>query len=137
MVISLYAALCGVMLVVLSVTVIRQRGRDKVALGDGKSQKLQQCIRAQGNFVEYAPLFLIMLALAEMQNLSHYAVHGIALLFVAGRILHAYSLVCVETYDNDTLTGHLRFRMAGMVMTFLGLIAATIALISVSSAAWF
>ncbi|MEO0679422.1 MAG: MAPEG family protein, partial [Pseudomonadota bacterium] len=39
-----------------------------VSLGDGGDLRLQRRTRAQGNLVEYAPLFLILLALAEMQG---------------------------------------------------------------------
>lgn len=115
---SMYAIPLAFMLVYLSFNVVRNRYRFKCALGDGGHDKLAQAIRAQGNFTEYAPFFLILLALLEANNGSAMVIHGLGMVFVIGRALHVYSLTAAEKYEKGQLKSGVKFRQAGMVMTF-------------------
>lgn len=114
----IYAAILGLMVILLGVLVIRQRYRASTALGHGEDFMLQRRIRAHANFVEYTPLFLILLALAEWQAMSMEELHALGSVFVLGRISHAYSLLARETYENGRLLAFPLFRSAGMVCTF-------------------
>ncbi|HEY2229561.1 MAG TPA: MAPEG family protein [Xanthobacteraceae bacterium] len=60
-----YAALLGLLGAALTANVIVNRVRAGVDADDGGMANLAQAIRAQGNFVEQAPLALIVIALAE------------------------------------------------------------------------
>lgn len=117
---SLYAALLGIILIILSVKVIKRRRKQKVAIGDLGEEILQRLGRAQGNFSEYSPLFLIMLAMAEYQQLSVWAIHLIGTAFVIGRISHAYGLIYAEQGE-EVLKANYKFRVFGMMMTFISL----------------
>ena len=117
MITSLYAAFLALMFIGLSVYVILGRGAAGVALGQGEFLLLRR-VRAQGNFAEYAPMFLLLLALAEMQSLVVWAVHGFGLVFMLGRALHAFSLLKHERYVDGKLVGFPLFRVAGMMLTF-------------------
>ena len=66
--------------------------------------------RAQGNFAEYAPLALILMALAEIQGLAPILLHALGIALLAGRILHAVGLS--QTAED------FRFRVTGMALTF-------------------
>src|SRR3546814_159705 len=86
----LYAALCGLLLMVLSVRVILLRRALKVGLGDGDQPVLRRAIRVQANCVEYVPLALILLLLLEVSHqVPAVALHGLGLLLIIGRIAHA------------------------------------------------
>ena len=61
----LYAALAALILIMLSINVIRGRRLFSAALGDGAGPEMTRRIRAQANFIEYTPIFLIMLGFAE------------------------------------------------------------------------
>ena len=63
MIISFYAAILALLFVALSVYVILGRAKYKVLIGEGTSPDMLRRIRAQGNFIEYTPLFLILLLL--------------------------------------------------------------------------
>lgn len=102
---SLTAAGCGLLLVLLTALTIRQRLRHKVSLFDGGKEDLQRAIRAHGNFVEFTPIFLILLGLAEMQGLGMWTLYT-GLLFIAARLAHAYNLLA---------NAPLIFRQAGMM----------------------
>jgi hypothetical protein len=88
----LYAGLLGLLLLILSYNVSRQRIGNKVALGDGGIPSLQRAIRAQANLTEYAPLALILLAANEAQGFSAPIVHFLGILLLVGRLLHGFGL---------------------------------------------
>lgn len=92
MITAIYAGLCGLMLLVLSARVIAQRAAQKVDFGDGGSQPLQVAIRVQANFVEYVPMALILIYLAEVLQHDAVFIHGLGIALVASRILHAWGL---------------------------------------------
>jgi uncharacterized membrane protein YecN with MAPEG domain len=99
----------------LSVRVIRWRRRELVALGDGGRPALQRALRVHGNFAEYVPLALILLALAELTGAAALLLHLLGLALLGGRALHAYGVSQAEE--------NYRFRAAGMVLTFATLVA--------------
>ncbi len=106
----LYAAICGLLLIFLSQRVIRQRRRFKVALGDDGEAEIRRAMRVQANLVEYAPIALILLALAELQGHAFWLLHSLGLLLISGRLLHAFGV--------SRTTEDFRFRVAGMALTF-------------------
>ena len=120
---SIYAALLALILILLSAKIIKNRRSSKIVLGDQGDDLLQRKIRAHGNFVEYAPLFLIMLILAEIGGLNIYVIHLFGVTFIVGRILHAYGIITAEMHNRNFL-----FRQAGMFSTFscLGALALTL-----------
>lgn len=109
MVTPLYAALLTALLVALTVRTIRMRFRHKTGLGDGGHEDLQCTIRAHGNFIEYAPMGLLLIYLLEQAGWGGWIAHGLGLLLVAGRGLHAYGL--------SLNAGPTPFRLYGMVLT--------------------
>lgn len=48
--------------------VIATRRKSGVSMGDGGEPLLERRMRAQSNAAEYLPIFLILLAIAEMQG---------------------------------------------------------------------
>lgn len=118
MITGLYAGCLGILLVLLSFNVIRYRRRNRVALGDNGNFELTRAIRAHANFVEYAPIFLVMLAMAEVQSLPAYAIHLLGAAFVVGRLAHAYSMLAHERYVDGVIQHNPTWRMVGMMCTF-------------------
>ena len=76
----------------LSARVSRLRMRDKVSIGDGGNLTIVTRMRAHANFVEYAPLFLILLGLVELARGSQTWLWATAILFVLGRLAHAFGM---------------------------------------------
>lgn len=118
----LYAGLLGVMLMVLSYLVARQRLRNKVSTGDGGLPCLTGAIRAHGNFVEYVPLALVLILLVEMADQAAVKVHLFGAALVVGRALHAYG---ISTTPNGKSFG----RMWGILLTWLVILLASLNLI--------
>lgn len=108
---ALYAGLLGLMLIALSVTVIRHRFRAQIGIGVGEDQALQRAVRVHANFIEYTPLFLILLLLAEVVSQQAVLIHALGAAFLIGRISHAFGL--------SQSAGTSAPRFIGMVLTFL------------------
>ncbi len=117
MITGLYAAVLSCLLIILSVSVIKGRRQNKVAYGDHDIPMLQKRVRAHSNFVEYTPFFLILLGVLEYLELPFYGLHLLGLLFLAGRISHAYGLSIAERIEDKKLVNS-HFRVYGMVGTF-------------------
>ena len=107
---GLYAALMSMMAVGLVIRVIQLRGRFRQSLGDGGHAHLNRRIRAHGNFVETVPLALILIALCEAGSMPGWALHGLGILLLAGRLAHAAAL--------EPETGRMRLRQLGMMASF-------------------
>lgn len=89
---SLYAALLGLLLVVLSWGVVRVRLSKEVSLGSSGHDDLVVAQRRQANFTEYVPLALILLALVELGGAANWLVHALGAALVVARILHPFGL---------------------------------------------
>lgn len=105
---SMVAALAAVSLIALSIPVSLRRMKVGTKIGMGDDPCLLRRIRAQGNFIEYTPLGLIVLALAEHQQMAAGLLWVVAALLVAGRILHAAGI----------LSGLTPVRAMGMLATY-------------------
>jgi len=115
------AAVCAVLLLILSArTLLRRRA---TGIGIGTSAKgeddvqLSRAIRAHGNFVEYTPTVLILMMLMEFRGGSPTTLAIIGCIFIVGRVIHAVGISREpENY---------RFRVIGMVTTLGAIIALT------------
>ena len=86
---TLYAGLLGLLMALLSIRVPLRRGALNVPFGDGGDEALATRIRAFGNFIEYVPMLLLLLALLELGGLSAGRLHALGSTLLAARALHA------------------------------------------------
>ena len=76
MITGTYAAVLALLLVILSFRVIAIRGTPALkwcAFGNNGEEGLARAIRAHGNSIENAPIFLILMLVAEMGGLKECA----------------------------------------------------------------
>ena len=114
----LYASLLAFWFVILSVRVIRYRGTASISLGDGGNPELQRRIRGHGNFVDYAPLALILMGLLELGGADQISLHVVGALLLVGRFAHGWALSFTE--------GNAFGRTGGMVLTLAAIIIAAV-----------
>ena len=88
----IYAGLVALLFLVLSYRVTLGRRAHKVSIGDGGHKALVKRIRVQANCAEYAPIAIILLAMAELQGAAGWLLHLGGLMLLSGRALHAYGL---------------------------------------------
>jgi|LNFM01.1.fsa_nt_gb uncharacterized membrane protein YecN with MAPEG domain len=106
---ALYVGLFGILLIVLSLRVSFVRRDARVALGDGDNELLRRRIRAHSNFVEFVPIALLLLMLAEHTGLGSLFIHLFGIVLLAGRISHAYGI----SQTNEVFI----YRMVGTIAT--------------------
>ena len=82
----------------------------KVSVGDGGHEPLLRRMRAQANFIEHAPFFLILLGGLELSGANRSALAAIALVFVLARVAHGIGM--------DADRDH-RWRGYGMIFSAL------------------
>jgi len=116
-----YAAVLAILFVALSIRVIAMRRSSKLPLGFKGDVALERRVRAQGNFAEYVPLALLLLAFVEIRGASSWLLHGLCGLLVIGRLSHAYGV--------NQLRESFGFRVTGIAMTFTVLLAAASAIL--------
>ena len=89
---SIIAAVLTIIFVRLSFAVIGLRRKNQVGLGTGGHEDLERAIRAQGNFAEYVPFGIILIACLELNGAPWWlvAIPGIAL--IMGRLIHAVGI---------------------------------------------
>lgn len=98
---STVAALLALLMFPLTLSVSMRRlalGKAKgdvtaFVFGDGNDDTLRRRIRAFGNFIEYVPMCLVMLALTELGGASQGFLWSMGGLLVVGRILHALGML--------------------------------------------
>lgn len=92
MITPLYAGILGLLLMLLSLLVVKQRMKHKVLLGDDGVPALRLAIRVHANFIEYVPLALVLILLLELMAAPPALLHGLGIALLAGRIGHAQGL---------------------------------------------
>ena len=119
MITALYASFLGLYLVIISINVIRVRIKHKTGMMPEKIEELERAIRCHGNFIEFTPFVLILMILAELQNvLSTNALHIAGIALVISRLSHSFSLLYAEPSWRT-----IKFRQLGMVLTFIVILA--------------
>jgi len=111
---SIIAAVLTIVFIRLSFAVIGLRRKNKVGLGSGGYEDLERAIRAQGNFAEYVPLGIILIACLELNGAPWWLVAIPGVTLIIGRLIHAVGM--------NTPPPDFSKRVLGMKFTFYTLI---------------
>ncbi len=112
---SLIAVALTIVFIKLSFNVISLRRKNKVGLGNGGHEDLERAIRAQGNFAEYVPIGIILIACLELNGAPWWLVLAPGIFMIIGRLIHARGI--------NTPPPDFSLRVLGMKFTFSTLIA--------------
>lgn len=119
---AVFAAVTGLLLLVLSGQVVKYRIKYRQGLGVADDPGFEAAVRAHGNLIEYAPLGLLMLGIAEINGVSSTLIYWTGMALVVGRILHAWGMI------NGQGEPH-KARMVGILLTWLAILCAAILLL--------
>jgi uncharacterized protein len=122
---AIYAGLLALYFVWLATRVIKARRLHRVALGT-PHRLVERAARAHGNFAEYVPFALLLLALCEINGLPDWALHVLGVVLAAGRVLHATGI--------SREPEEFRWRVLGMSLTFAMMGVAAAALLGLAAA---
>ncbi|WP_444888626.1 MAPEG family protein [Microbulbifer sp. VAAC004] len=89
---ALYASLCAILIIYLAGRVVQFRRTKRVGIGTGEDRHNEIRVRVHANAVEYTPIALLLLLLAELGGLSALWLHVFGIAFFLSRIFHAYGL---------------------------------------------
>ena len=92
---------------ILTIITIKERRSSKVVYCDDNNKKLIKAIRAHANFFEFTVFFIISSFLLEILDANQIYVLFVNIIFLLGRISHAYSM----------LKEKISFRVIGMMAT--------------------
>ncbi len=120
-IVPVYAAVLAAMFVAFSIRVIALRRSSKLPLGFQGDIALERRVRVQGNFSEYVPLALLLMAFVELRGSTPWLLHAMGVVLIAGRLSHAYGVSQIEE--------SFAFRVSGMAMTFTVILTAAIAIL--------
>ncbi len=115
---SIYFGLSALLLVALLLRVVRLRFRHRVEIGDGGVPELQRAIRVQANFIEYVPLALLLILMADLVGHQKWVVHLLGILLLTGRLAHAYGFTSAPGLNPG--------RGAGVALTTIVLVAGAV-----------
>ena len=83
---AIYAALLGLMLLVLKFRVIAARRRLLVDVLDGGERDVTRRMRVHGNFAEHVPMALILMAVVELNGAEAWNLHALGVVLLISRI---------------------------------------------------
>lgn len=107
---SVIAAALTIIFVKLSFAVIALRRKNQIGIGSGGFDDLERAIRAQGNFAEYVPFGIILIACLELNGAPRWLVAIPGITLIIGRLIHAKG-INVPSPDFSK-------RILGMQLTF-------------------
>ncbi|RRJ82900.1 MAPEG family protein [Aestuariirhabdus litorea] len=118
---ALFAALNGLLLLLLTINVSRLRMKHRISYGDGGNRELMLAIRVHANGVEQVVIFgLVLLALALLRA-PQWLQEALVVGFTLSRLAHAYGML-----------GRVhRMRQLGAAVTYLAQAVAVVALLLV------
>ena len=112
---AIIASILTIIFIKLSFSVIALRRKNQVGLGSGGHDDLERAIRAQGNFAEYVPFGIILIACLELNGAPWFLVALLGVALIIGRLIHAKGIHVPPPNFSK--------RVLGMKITFSTLIA--------------
>ena len=103
------AGLAGLINLWLAARAARVRIGKRVTQGDGGHPELLARMRAHGNFAEYTPFVLVLIALIEFARGTTPLLWGVAAIYLLARVAHAIGM------DRPVPNP---FRMGGILLTW-------------------
>lgn len=89
---ALYAALLGLMMIVLRMIVTVMRAKTGISIHHGDNIHLAERIRWHGNFIENVPMALLLMALVEAQDVPAWLLNASGGLLLVSRVMHPFGL---------------------------------------------
>lgn len=118
---ALYAAVNGLIMLVLGILVVRARVKTQTLIGDGGKPEMAGPLRAHGNNTEWTPMGIVMMLVVLNLGGAWWVLHLVGAPLTIGRILHGIGL--------SQTTGTSTMRFAGMILTWLAYIIAIVAIL--------
>ena len=90
---TLYAVPLAIIFLALWTLATKARAGAHLSIGHEDGSEHHLWVRRHGNFTEWVPMVLILMALAELNGLGSVWLHVAGILLVVGRLVHPIGLV--------------------------------------------
>ncbi len=120
---AVFTALLALMLVGISIRITVLRAQKKISFFDGGDKELGRAIRVQGNFIEYVPMALALMALMEGMGAKHWLVYSFGAILLAARFAQAWGLYAEVFRARVVGTSATWFLLAAGALMVLGQVA--------------
>ena len=117
----LFASLHVLLMLLLLARISVHRHGKKIGLGDGGDPVLSRKVRVHGNFIEHAPLALLMLGLLELCGLPAVWLWVLGSVLLLGRAMHAAGLSRTAGYSVGRFWGTAMTWLAMLLMALAGI----------------
>ena len=118
---ALYALLLALIGSYLAFRAGSLRGKTGISIWYGDNQQLALEMRRHGNFAEFVPMALILMAIIEMNGIPAWVLHTAGVILVAARILHPIGL------EAESISNPLRGIGAGGTLLASAILMGTVA----------
>lgn len=92
-IVGLYVGLNALILIWLSTSTIRLRGKYKISIGDGDNKHIFRIMRGHANAVENMCVVLFLLLIMAAIGTPVLVLHGFGLVFTFARLIHAWHFI--------------------------------------------
>lgn len=113
---SLYAVPLALLFLVLWFRVTAMRANLKVSIGDAGNVELHERIRQHGNFIEWVPLILMLMVIAEGNGADPLWLHSSGAMLLAGRLVHPFGLKASNASHPLRIAGNTASLLAALVV---------------------
>lgn len=96
----------------------------KIGVGDGGNEHLLRRMRAQANFLEQAPLTLLLFGLVEAAGKGGAWLAPLGAVFLLGRIAHAFGMESATAFRPGRPIGMLTSALAQVVLVVVAVLIA-------------
>ena len=93
---AVYALPLAAIYLILWFRVTQMRAALGISIGDAGNPALHERIRCHGNFVEWVPMVLILMIIAESLGADALYIHITGVLLVIGRLAHPFGLKAAQ-----------------------------------------
>ena len=111
-----YLAILALIYAALALQVVRLRRISGAPFNDGGNEGLRSAIRAHGNFMEYVPIIVLMVALLEISGASPLRIHLLMGALLLSRLLHPLGMYAAPSSLKFTIC------RAGSIFLTIGLL---------------
>jgi uncharacterized protein len=113
---TLYALPLAVIFLALWFNVTSTRSKLSQSIGDGGNVDLHERIRKHGNFVEWVPMVMILMLLAEARGAGSLWLHAAGALLTIGRVLHPFGLKADNPLHPLRIAGNMGAILATIIL---------------------
>jgi uncharacterized protein len=106
----------AIIFLALWMNVTKTRSKLSQSIGDGGNVDLHERIRKHGNFVEWVPMVLLLLMLAEARGTAPVWLYTAGGLLTVGRILHPFGLKAEQPLHPLRIAGNSTAILATLIL---------------------